>query len=319
MPSSALFPGVIFGAHVGLQHTTPDELQQAWHLVEALGFDWISVFDHLYAANGTTDTHCLEAVAIHSLLAASTSHVRCGCLVYVPSYRHPAILAKASATLDIISGGRVTVGLGAGWHRYEYEAFGLPYLHRRDRIEQMSEAFDCLDALLNGGGPATYEGKFFSLSGGQCNPPPVQRRLPLWIGGGGEKLTLAVAARADGWNVALVSPEVFAHKRGVLAQHCERIGRRIGDVTCSVNIGVAWDEEQLLEQFGRNAAKVSDAVLTGSPERMREQVAAYVAAGAQQINIAVRARPGKGHQLDEFRRLADLLQLTPRQAGEVQR
>ncbi|MDG4807547.1 LLM class flavin-dependent oxidoreductase [Micromonospora sp. WMMD1120] len=308
---SVLFPAVAFGVHPGLQHTTPEALQEVWRLVEDLGFDWISVFDHLYAANGTSDAECLESVAMHTLLAATTRRVRCGSLVYVPSYRHPAILAKAAATMDIISGGRVTLGLGAGWHRREYEAFGLVYESRPKRIKQLHEALRCVDALLNGAGPATFSGEFFRLDEARCEPRPVQRRLPLWIGGGGEQLTLRVAAEADGWNVPFVAPEVFRHKKAVLAGHCEKRGRSVSEITCSVNIGLAWTEDDLLEQFGRNAEQSRPAVLHGSVQQMRDLIGAYVDAGADQINVAVRPRKGRGHQLEGFERLAGVLGLVP--------
>lgn len=310
---SALFPGVIFGVHAGLQNTNPLELQAAWRHIETLGFDWISVFDHLYSANGTGDTDCLESVSTHTLLAATTRHVTCGSLVYVPSYRHPAILAKAMASIDLLSQGRAVIGLGAGWHRREYRSFGLNFLERRDRLRQLEEAYDCIDLLLNNGSqPATYEGKFFRLEDAYCTPVPVQERLPIWIGGGGEKVTLRLAARADGWNVPFVAPEVFTHKKQILANHCEAQNRSVNDVTCSVNIGVAWSDADLREQFGRNAEQISSAVLQGSVERMRELVRAYVDAGAEQINIAIRPRKGAGHQLDEFTRVAEMLQLTGR-------
>ncbi|MBG0566362.1 LLM class flavin-dependent oxidoreductase [Actinoplanes aureus] len=311
MSRSMLFPGIAFGVHPGLQHTEPAALQEVWRLVERLGFDWISVFDHLYAANGTSDADCLESIAMHTLLAATTQRVRCGCLVYVPSYRHPAILAKAAATMDIISGGRITLGLGAGWHRREYEAFGLPYESRPRRIRQMQEALRCVDALLNGAGPATVNGEFFRLDQARCEPRPVQSRLPLWVGGGGEQLTLRVAAEADGWNVAFVPPEVFRHKKAVLAGHCDERGRSVSEITCSVNIGLAWNEDDLLEQFGRNAEQSRAAVLHGSVQQMRDLIGAYVDAGADQINVAVRPRKGRGHRLDGFARLADVLGLVP--------
>lgn len=311
---SRLFPGVRFGVHAGLQNTDPHDLQGAWRHIEALGFDWISIFDHLYSANGTGDTHCLESISMHTLLAATTRHVTCGSLVYVPSYRHPAILAKAMATIDLLSGGRVVMGLGAGWHRREFQSFGLSFLERRDRIRQLSEAYDCIDALLNTGGePVTYEGKFFQLDDAHCTPAPAQKRLPIWIGGGGEQLTLRVAARSDGWNVPFVSPEVFERKKGILAGYCEEEGRSVEEVACSVNIGVAWSDSDLIEQFGRNAEQISPAVLQGSVERMRDLIGAYVEAGADHINVAIRPRKGSGHQLDEFTRVAEMLELTPRQ------
>src|SRR4249919_4405003 len=114
-----------FGVHTGLQNTTIAELQSLWLRIEDLGFDWISIWDHFYAADGTGNPHCLEAVASHAALAATTSRVRCGSLVYSVGYRHPAVLANAMATIDQLSGGRAELGLGAGWSQIEYDAYGI--------------------------------------------------------------------------------------------------------------------------------------------------------------------------------------------------
>src|ERR671928_1676429 len=112
-----------FGVHAGLQHTSIAELQELWSRIEALGFDWISIWDHFYAADNTGNPHCLEAVASHTALAAATTRVRCGSLVYSAGYRHPAVLANTMATIDQLSHGRVGLGLGAGWSEVEYAAY----------------------------------------------------------------------------------------------------------------------------------------------------------------------------------------------------
>ena len=117
-----------FGVHVGLQHTHPDELRAVWRRIEDLGFHWISVWDHFYGATGEPDdAECLEAVAMHAALAVETSRVEVGCLVYSVGYRHPAVLAKAITTIDLLSGGRAAIGLGGGWAEVEYRAYGIPY------------------------------------------------------------------------------------------------------------------------------------------------------------------------------------------------
>src|SRR5436305_3390170 len=112
---------VRFGVHTGLQHTSIGELQVLWRRIEELGFDWISIWDHFYAADGSGNPHCLEAIASHAALAATTERVTCGSLVYSAGYRHPAVLANAMATLDQLSAGRIVLGLGAGWAQQEYD------------------------------------------------------------------------------------------------------------------------------------------------------------------------------------------------------
>ena len=118
----------------------------------------------------------------------------------------------------------------------------------------------------------------------------MQAELPLWIGGGGEKRTLAIAARyADGWNIPFVAPEVFAHKRDVLAQHCAGVDRDPDEIRCAVNVAAAVDDEALRAQFGGMAEYARPGSLVGSPDQMVDQIGAYVDSGADQINLSLRA------------------------------
>jgi len=139
---------VQFGVHTGLQNTSTDELRGLWRRIEDLGFDWISIWDHFYAAD-LSGANCLEAVATHAALCLETSRVRCGSLVYSISYRHPAVLANAMATLDQLSGGRVTLGMGAGWHEPEYRAYGIDFPSAGTRLAQLNEGIQCVRSLLN--------------------------------------------------------------------------------------------------------------------------------------------------------------------------
>ena len=126
----------VFGVHVGLQHTTADELRGVWRQIEDLGFGWISVWDHFYGATGKPDdAACLEAVAMHAALACTTSKVRVGSLVYSVGYRHPAVLAKAITAIDQLSGGRADMGIGAGWAQVEYDAYGIPFPDAKTRLD----------------------------------------------------------------------------------------------------------------------------------------------------------------------------------------
>ena len=236
-----------FGVHAGLQTTTVDGLVEVWRQAERLGFGWISVWDHFYAADASGRADCLEAVSMHTALACHTTRVRCGCLVYSVGYRHPAVLANAIATIDHLSGGRADLGLGAGWHQVEYDAYGIPFPSAGVRLEQLDEAAQCARGLLRDE-TTTFEGKYFQLRDARCEPRPVQERLPIWIGGGGERKTLrSVAEWADGWNVPFVSPDEFARKREVLHRHCEEVGRYIEAGADQVNIALRapWQPEGL--------------------------------------------------------------------------
>ena len=279
----------LFGVHAGLQHTTADELRSVWQRIEALGFGWISIWDHFYGATGRPDdAACLEAVAMHAALACSTTKVRCGSLVYSVGYRHPAVLAKAITTIDQLSGGRAEMGIGAGWAQVEYDAYGIPFPSPKVRLDQLEEGIQCLRGLLHHE-VTSFRGNYFSLNEARNEPRPVQPKLPIWIGGGGEKRTLKIAAKyADGWNVPFIAPADFARKCTILDQHCDTVGRPASEIKRAVNTGLAWTEESLQQQFGAIADFVRPGVLTGSDEQVLDAIGRYVDAGADQVNIALR-------------------------------
>jgi F420-dependent oxidoreductase-like protein len=264
------------------------ELQDLWRAIEGLGFDWISIWDHFYAADGTGDPHCLEAVAAHAALAATTSRVRCGSLVYSAGYRHPAVLANAMVTIDQISDGRATLGLGGGWSQVEYDAYGIPFGTAGSRLRMLREAIQCVRGLLTQE-VTDFEGEFFHLTDARCEPKPVQDRLPIWVGGGGEKVTLRIAAEhADGWNLAFVDPQEWGRKSGVLSEHCAAVGRDPGDITRTANVGVALDDDDLHVKFGAIAEFVRPGVLIGAGDQLVDRVGEYVDQGAEWVILALR-------------------------------
>lgn len=290
---------VRFGVHTGLQNTSIAELQSLWRRIEAHGFEWISIWDHFYAADATGNPHSLEAVASHAALAATTETVRCGSLVYSVGYRHPAVIANVMATLDQIADGRITLGLGGGWMEAEYAAYGIPFPSAGVRLRQVNEAIQCVRGLLTQE-HTTFAGEFFSLTDAQCEPKPVQARLPIWIGGGGEKVTLRIAAEhADGWNVPFLAPETFAHKVDVLRAHCDAVGRDPADIERATNVGLAMRPGDLETQFGRMASYVAPGVLQGGTAEIVDRVGAYGDAGADWVILALRA-PFDLDGLDQF-------------------
>jgi F420-dependent oxidoreductase-like protein len=280
---------VKFGVHAGLQHTSIAELRGLWARIEALGFDWISIWDHFYAADNSGDPHCLEAITSHTALAATTTRVACGSLVYSAGYRHPAVLANAIATMDQVADGRIVLGLGGGWLENEYDAYGLHFGSPGERLRMLEEYVQCVRGLLTQE-RTTFDGAFFHMRDAQCEPKPVQPRLPIWIGGGGEKVTLRIAAEhADGWNVPFIPPDVWAHKAQVLDAHCDKVGRDPATITKSVNVGMAFTDEELRRQFGPMSEYVKPGVLSGSVQEMVDKVGGYVEAGASYVILAMRA------------------------------
>jgi F420-dependent oxidoreductase-like protein len=279
---------IAFGVHAGLQNTTVDELIGLWKRIEDLGFDWISIWDHFYAAD-FTGFECIEAVTAHTALAMSTQRVRCGSLVYCAGYRHPAVLAKAIATIDQLSGGRADLGMGAGWAFNEYEAYGIPFPSTGKRLDILEEAVQCARGLLHDE-VTDFAGEYFALNQARCEPRPVQDRVPIWIGGAGERRTLRIAARyADGWNAPFLSPEDCTRKNSVLDEHCASVGRDPSLVRRSVNLGIVPDEAGLAARFGGIAEAVRPGVLIGGGQQLADRLAEYLAAGMHQINLAIRA------------------------------
>ncbi len=298
-----------FGAHLGQQNLKIDEIRALWRRFDTAGLDWISLWDHFYEAPpaGGTQPH-FEAVSLLGALATETKRARIGCLVFYPGYRNPAALAKAATTIDHLSGGRFTLGLGAGWHEWEARAYGYEFPEIGTRMELLDESLQIVRGLLTRE-RTTFAGNRFRVENASCLPAPLQKRLPIWVGGLGEKRTLRLAARhADGWNAAYVSPSEFARLSRVLDDWCAKEGRDPRAITRSVNLSfhlctdeklAAQAEGELRTQWGAAAERMLSGALLGTPRRAAETLAAYAAAGAQAINVALRA-PWDGEALDAY-------------------
>jgi F420-dependent oxidoreductase-like protein len=203
-----------------------DTLTLAQH-AESVGLHGVWVCDHFMPYAGDRRPAAgpvLEGWTVLTAVAARTTRVRLGTLVLGASYRHPAVLAKMAATLDHVSGGRLTLGLGAGWQPNEHSAYGIELLPTAARLARFAEYVTAVRSLLREPG-TTMEGEWFRLTGAVCDPPPVQRPLPLLVGGGGEQRTMRVAARhADAWHT-WADPAGLARKNAVLDERCHEVGR----------------------------------------------------------------------------------------------
>jgi alkanesulfonate monooxygenase SsuD/methylene tetrahydromethanopterin reductase-like flavin-dependent oxidoreductase (luciferase family) len=265
------------------------DVQAIWRAAEDLGFDAVSVWDHLYSSD-LRSYECHEAVAMHAALACSTTRVRCGCLVYCAGYRQAGILAKAAATIDHLSGGRAEIGLGAGWADAEYAAFGFPFPPPARRLDLLAESAAAIRSLLRTG-VADVRGDQVQLTDARLEPRPVQAALPIWIGGVGERRTARIVAEhADGWNVPFVDPDTLARKRKVLAEHCHAVGRDPAEVRVGVNVAFSEDEASLAAQFGPRADAIRPSAVVGSSvDQAQDAIGRYLEAGADDVNVAVRA------------------------------
>lgn len=315
---------VSLGVHVGQQNLAMDELRALWRKLDSAGVDWISAWDHFYEAppKGGTEPH-FEALATLGALAAETRNARIGCLVFYVGYRNPALLAKAATTLDHISGGRFELGIGAGWHVWEASAYGYAFPDIGTRLDMLEEAVQIIRRMLTEE-RTTFSGKHFQVDHASCLPRPVQERLPIWIGGVGEKRTLKIVAdHADGWNAAYLSPDEFARVNAVLNHWCEDEHRDPASLKRAVNVtfnmgldeaDVARQRRLLKEDWGDAAERIMGGALLTTPERAVERLMEYVEAGADEINIALRA-PWREETLDAY--LEQVLPAVRRESGRT--
>ena len=234
-----------FGIKTAPQHTTWNDMLDVWRAADAIPlFESAWNFDHFYPLVGDTDGPCMEAWVTLAALSQATSRIRLGCMVNGTPYRHPALLANMAASLDIVSGGRLELGLGAGWNEQETAAYGIDLLPMGQRMDRFEEAVEVVTSLL-GQETTDFKGQYFELENARCEPKGPQRPAPpIVIGGGGEKRTLRIAARfAQHWNLPFASPKTFAAKREVLLGHCAAVERDPSQITCSVQVAFAADHD----------------------------------------------------------------------------
>jgi F420-dependent oxidoreductase-like protein len=227
---------------------------------EAGGAAEVTLMDHWFQMEGfrTAQDPMLEGYTSLGFLAAHTERVRLGLLVTGVTYRHPGLLAKTVATLDVLSGGRARLGIGAAWYEREHLGLGVPFPPVPERFERLEETLQiCRQMWSDDEGP--YDGKHYQLAETICRPRPLQApRPPILIGGSGEQKTLRLVARyADACNLFAVSPEVVAHKIEVLRGHCEAEGRDMAEIDVTIlvtSMSPAPDADEFLTSMESYAA-----------------------------------------------------------------
>ncbi|NKB99931.1 MAG: TIGR03560 family F420-dependent LLM class oxidoreductase [Pseudomonadales bacterium] len=234
-----------FGIKTPPQQCSWQDMAAIWRATDEIPtFTSCWNFDHFYPLVGDENGPCMEAWVTLSALAAMTKRVRIGCMVNGTPYRHPAVIANMAATLDIVSNGRLNLGLGAGWHEGESAAYGIDLLPIGQRMDRFEESVQIVRDLLTQQ-TTTFAGTYYDLASARCEPKgPQQNGPPIVIGGGGEKRTLHIAAQyADHWNLPFASPAQFAAKYEVLEQHCATVGRDIAEIECSVQVALPPDQD----------------------------------------------------------------------------
>jgi len=249
---------------------------------EATGWDTLWLADHFLPDED-------ELIPVHeswitlAALARDVPRVRLGTMVTSNTYRHPAVLANMVTTLDNLSGGRVVLGLGSGWQQNEHEAYGIPYGTAGSRLRMLDEACQVIKGLFTNE-YSDFEGEFYQLKRAPLEPKPVQEKLPLMIGGGGEKVTLKIAAKyADEWNV-WGDVDTLVKKMKILDQHCETVGRNPGEIERS---GVALlflsEDESYLKRM--KSLRMPSPAIIGNVNEVRDIVAAYDEAGVKELIV----------------------------------
>ncbi len=204
---------------------------------EKLGFDSIWLYDHFHTVPEPTLETTFECWTSTAGLARDTSTIRIGQMVTCNSYRNPALLAKIASTVDVMSHGRLDFGIGAGWYEHEYNAYGYPFPDGPERLRMLREALQIIKAMWTDD-YATVEGERYQVKGAINEPKGVQKpHPPIWIGGGGEKVTLKLVAQyGDACNFGGVDPAFYQHKFDVVREHCDTVGRDYNSITRSAEI-----------------------------------------------------------------------------------
>jgi F420-dependent oxidoreductase-like protein len=288
---------VIFGAFVPQGWKTEligiDGAEAKWDktveiavLAEQLGYDSVWVYDHFHNVPRPVNEAVFECWTTIAAISQRTSRVRLGQMVGCNSYRNPSLLAKITSTIDVISGGRLDWGIGAGWYDHEYKGYGFDFDAPKVRIGKMREAVEIVRSMWTQA-HTIYEGRYYNLQGAQCDPKPLQDpHPPIWIGGGGEQLTLRVVARlADRANFG-GKPDEWARKAEILKRHCKEVGRDYDEIvkTISGEIYVRETEDELQADWPGSLWTDSldvhrESNLAGTPEQVCEKIQAYLDLG----------------------------------------
>jgi alkanesulfonate monooxygenase SsuD/methylene tetrahydromethanopterin reductase-like flavin-dependent oxidoreductase (luciferase family) len=279
------------GALCWNQHTDWPSLLAAGIRADRLGYDTLWCWDHLYPIIGEPRGPIFEGWLTNAAWAQATSRVRIGLMVGANTFRNPALVAKMAATLDHISGGRAILGIGGAWFEEEHRDFGLEFGSGfPERLRWLGEALPILRGMLDGAEP-TAAGPRYASRHTRNEPAPVQARLPILVGGGGEKVTLKLVAKYADMNNLGGSIEAVRRKEAVLLEHCSAVGRDPSEIERTVGTGVVFIRDDRAEAERRFRAAFERNLIgqpwenqpVGTPEDVAEMLAPYVALGYRHL------------------------------------
>jgi F420-dependent oxidoreductase-like protein len=268
-----------FALFIGLGGTAWDNVVSLTRHAESTGWDAACLTDHFMANTPEKVGDNLECLSALSALAALVPRIRLGSIVLGNTYRHPAVLAKTLTNIDIISGGRLIAGIGGAWQQNEHEAYGIPFYTVGERLARLDEACEVLKALWTQD-RANYKGRYYQLTDAPASPKPIQKPYPeLLIGGGGEKVTLKIAARhADHWNT-WGGPRILAAKNAILNGHCATVGRDPKKILRSAVMPLVISDDKAdvervrqacVKRMGFDEARAQDTILGGSVAQVQD-------------------------------------------------
>jgi F420-dependent oxidoreductase-like protein len=257
-------------------------------LAEELGYDSLWVYDHFHNVPRPAHEAVFECWTTIAAISQRTSRIRLGQMVGCNSYRSPGLLAKITSTVDVISGGRLDWGIGAGWYENEYKGYGYEFPKPKDRIGMLRETVEIVCSMWTET-ETTYRGKYYELTRANCDPKPLQQpHPPIWIGGGGEQLTLKVVAELADCSNFGGSPEEFSHKVEILKGHCAKVGRDVDTIrmTWSPEVFIRETEAELRAAKHQSlSSEPFDAWragnLVGTPDEVSDKIATYNALGCR--------------------------------------
>jgi alkanesulfonate monooxygenase SsuD/methylene tetrahydromethanopterin reductase-like flavin-dependent oxidoreductase (luciferase family) len=279
------------GALCWNQYTDWATLLEAGVRADRLGYDSLWTWDHLYPIVGSADGPILEGWLTITAWAMATKRATVGLMVGANTLREPALVAKMATTLDHVSGGRAILGIGAAWFETEHKAYGLPFgSGPPERLRWLGEALPIMRGMLAGERPTAAGEKYHAVAV-RNDPPPVQRRLPLLIGGGGEKVTLKLVAHYADANNLGGGFENVKRKDAILRQHCEAVGRDEGEIERTVGLGAVVIRDSRAEAqkvyaaiaAGNGGAAVWQDQPVGTPEDVVEKLAPYAGIGYRHL------------------------------------
>ncbi len=266
------------------RQSAQDLLATARH-ADSTGWDGVYVSDHFMGDGsgfGPVDDPNLEATALLAALATATTNVRLGSLVFGTTYRHPAVVANWACTVDHLSGGRLVLGLGAGWQENEHDQYGIELPPVSRRVSRFAEVCELTRSLLEQE-TTDFSGEWFQLSGAYCEPKPLQDPLPILIGAKGDRMLGIVAKWADEWNMWSL-PETIGERMAALESACERIDRDPAGIARSTQALVMVTEDQAAAKAFVEAVAPRPAV-GGTPEQIAEVVARWQEAAVDELIV----------------------------------